>query len=244
MAKTNKRFLFILLIVFIFTQSDSFGQLYLGARIGANLSNLRGSSVENNSMIAGYNIGGIANYSMKDMLNGDIADILSIQAELSVQTKGTKSYYKYQGIIDTSNVKQNFTYVQIPILAKFTFGDPRGIKFFAEGGLFGASLFGLKVDGQKSRDHDNNKSTDRRKFSEEYAGFDFGVVGGAGIVVPFGGRRSPWAFYGNLRYSLGLNNIGDFKQDTDIREARLKDIKTSAISILFGFTYKVPIKEK
>ncbi len=244
MVRTNKFCILLLISFFTAIQTHSFAQFYLGARVGANLSNLRGSSIEHNSMIAGYNIGGIVNYAMNDLMSGDIAEILSLQAELSVQTKGTKSDYTYQGISDTSNVKQDFTYVQVPVLAKFTFGEPKGVRYFVEGGFYGASLFGLKVDGEKSRDHDNDTKTDRRKFSEEYAGFDFGVLAGAGVIVPFGGRRSPWAAYANLRYSAGLSNIGDYKGAPDIPEENLKDIKTSAFSILFGFTYKVPLKKK
>ena len=220
--------------------SLTFAQFSGGGRIGANLSNLRGSSIKNNKMLVGYNIGGFVNYSLEDVLSGDIADIMSVQAELSIQTKGTQAEYHYVDPETTYyDIKQNFTYVQVPVLAKFTFGDPRSIRYFAEGGFFGAALFGLTVDGEKSRDDDNDTGTDPRKYREEYSGFDMGLVVGGGIIMPFGGIRSPWSAFFNARYSLGLKNIGEFKDKTiDIPEDHLQDIKTSTISLLAGVAYK------
>ncbi len=220
----------------------SFAQFTTGGRIGVNFSNLRGSSIENSKMMVGYNIGPYFNFGMKDVISSDFGKILSMQTELSVQSKGATAdnlIVNPEGSFDTTNVKQNFTYVQIPILAKFSFGDKRGPKYFAEGGVFGAALFGLTVDGEKLYDHDGDKNTDRRSYRDDYSGFDYGVAVGGGVSVPFGGRRSPWEFYGNVRYSLGLANIAEPKNETpDEIQNYLKEVKTSAISVLAGLLYK------
>jgi len=232
----------LIAIAFLGLNSGIIAQFTGGGRLGVNLSNLRGSSVENNSMLIGYNIGAFANFAMEDAISGDFGEMFSIQAELSIQTKGATLDFPIanaEGTIDTMAVKQSFTYVQIPILAKLTFGDPRGITGFGEVGAYGAPLFGLTVDGKKSYDHDNDPSTDKRKYRDEYSGFDYGFVVGAGVNIPFGGRKSPWHAFGNVRYSLGLANIGEFKEKTPPElEAYLKDVKTSTISILFGIGYK------
>ena len=218
-------------------------QFTTGGRIGVQFSNLRGSSVENSKMLIGYNIGPTFNFGMKDAMSSDFGEILSIQTELSVQTKGASVDYlikNSENSFDTSNVKQNFTYVQIPLLAKFTFGDRRrGPMYYGEGGLYGSALFGLTVDGEKRYDHDGDPATDRRSYRDDYSGFDYGVVIGGGIIIPFGGRRSPWQFYSNIRYSLGLANIAEPKEETpeEIQEY-LQDVKTSALSILAGLLYK------
>jgi hypothetical protein len=218
-------------------------QFSSGGRIGVNLSNLRGSSVHNSSMLVGYSIGPYFNYKMEEMIDSDFGEILSIQSELTVELKGGSVDYilpTAEGLFDTSNVKQNFTYVQVPLLAKFTFGDRRyGPMYYGEGGFYGAALFGLTVDGEKRYDHDNDPNTDRRTFRDDFAGFDFGTIIGGGVIVPFGGRRSPWEFYGNLRYCLGLSNIAEPKHETPEEiHTYHKEVKTSTISLLAGIIYK------
>jgi len=242
MIVSNKIKGLLVAFVLIFTHFASMAQFTTGGRVGVNFSNLRGSSVENSKMMVGYNVGVIFNFGLKDAMSNDLGKIMSIQTELSVQTKGATADYlttNAEGLFDTLNVKESFTYVQVPILAKFSFGDRRGPKYFAEGGLFGAALFGLTVDGEKRYDHDGDTETDRRTYRDDYSGFDYGIAVGGGVTVPFGGRRSPWEFYGNARYCLGLANIAEPKNETpDEIAGYLQDVKTSAISILAGLIYK------
>ncbi|MCF8367944.1 MAG: PorT family protein [Bacteroidales bacterium] len=229
----------------LLVSSMAFSQITVGGRLGLNLANLRGSSIQNNSMLIGYNVGGLVNYSMEDILSGDIADIMTVQAELSIQNKGTTQDFPS---VDenfnptTISVKQVFTYVQVPVLAKFTFETNSDLKYFGEGGFFLGSLFGLTIDGEKGWDHDGNPSTDKRKYREEYSGFDFGVLVGGGVQypLPFGGRSQPFEAFADVRYALGLNSIGEAKDKTpEILVEGLKDIKTNTISILFGVLYKL-----
>ncbi len=242
MIRINKLRILLIAIAFLGLNSGLIAQFTGGGRVGVNLSSLRGSSVKNNSMMVGYNIGIFANYAMDDVISGNFGEMFSIQVELSAQTKGGTLDYPVinnEGIIDTMAVNQNFTYVQVPILAKFSFGDPKGITGFGEVGAFGAPLFGLSQDGKKTYDHDNDPGTDERKYRDEYSGFDYGVVFGAGVNIPFGGRKSPWHAFGNARYSLGLANIGEFKDKTMPElEGYLSDVKTSAITLLVGIGYK------
>ncbi len=234
----NLKALFITFAI-IGLSSVTFAQYSGGGRLGINFSNLRGSSIQNNKMIIGYNVGGFINYSFEDLISGEIGNILSVQVELSVQTKGTSSEYHFINPDTTLiDVKQNFTYIQVPVLAKFTFGEPESIRYFGEAGFFGASLFGLTIDEDKSRDHDDDSATDPRKYREEYAGFDFGLVIGGGVMIPFGGQKSPWAAYVNARYSMGLKNISEYKEKADdIPEEYFKDVKTNTISVLAGVVY-------
>ncbi|MEZ5194910.1 MAG: porin family protein [Bacteroidales bacterium] len=237
----------LLAVTFSCLSYVSVAQFSGGARAGVNLANLRGSSVVNKSMLIGYNVGGFINYGLADLVSGDIGEMLSVQAELSVQTKGTKADFVFyeinsENIVDIDTLKgvpQNFSYFQVPVVAKATFGEPKGIKYFGELGFFLASLTGVTIDGQKSRNNDGDSSTDKRKFREEYAGFDYGMVIGAGASIPCGGRKSPWSAFGSIRYSMGFANIGEYKEKTvDIPVTQLADIKTSTISILFGVAYK------
>ena len=223
----------------------TFAQFTGGARIGVNASNLKGSSVENNSMLVGYNIGGFVNAGGEEILKGDIAEILSLQVELTVETKGaTMDYPTILVPADTitPNVissKLNLTYVTVPILAKFNFGEKSAVNYFVEAGFYGGGLFGVTVDGEKKYDHDLDPATDRRNFRDDFDGFDLGAVFGGGVSIPFGGRKSPWRAFTDLRYSLGLASVGEKREGTpDVYTEYLKDLKNSAISLLLGVSYK------
>jgi hypothetical protein len=238
-----------LAIILSFLVTYSYAQFSAGGKIGANLANLSGSSVQNNSMLVGYNVGGFINFGMEDIINSDLGEILSLQAELMIQTKGTNADYFFvnpedptQTIVTVENISQNFTYVDVPILAKFTFSTGRrsDLSVFGEVGPFLSALFGVKIDGEVSRNDDNDEGTDPRKFREEYSGFDYGVAAGAGLMykMPFGGRTQPWSAIFDIRYSLGLSNIGQYKEKTiDIPESALDQIKTNTISIMLGMAY-------
>lgn len=222
----------------------TFSQISGGARLGINASNLRGSSVKNSSMLIGYNIGGFVNAGGQDILNGDIAEILSVQAELTIETKGAKMDYPTL-VTPTDTLIPNvisskvvLTYVTIPILAKFTFGDKKGLNYFGEAGFYGGGLFGVTVDGQKKYDNDMDPLTDKRNYRDDYDGFDIGMIIGGGASIPFGGRKSPWRAFGNLRYSFGFSSVGEYREYTpESFKTYVKDVKVSAISLLFGFSY-------
>lgn len=232
----------ILAVILIFaTSSVTFAQFSGGGKIGVNFANLRGESVKDNSMLIGYNIGGFVNYSMHDMMSGDLADILSIQTELTIETKGAKAEYAtLDNSADTETyiATQNFTYAVIPLIAKFTFTPGKSISYFGEGGFYLGALVGVSMDGENSWNHDLDKSTDPRKYREEYSGFDAGLLFGGGASMPFGGRRSPWSAFANLRYELGLMNIGEEKDGTpDVLRPYLQDVKTNTLSLVLGVSY-------
>jgi len=226
--------------------TTSFAQMQIGGRLGLNMANLRGESIQNNSMLMGYNVGVSFDYGLKDMIHSDFGKKFSIGIEVAASQKGATTDYLFysdtlQMTVDTvRGAKQVSTYVEIPILAKYTFGDPKGVHFYAEAGLYVASLFGLTINGDIWRDHDQNPETDRRKYREEYTGFDYGFIVGGGVLIPIGGRRSPWLISGDVRYSMGFTNIGELKNGTtDIPPEQLNDIKTSALSVLVGVVYKL-----
>ncbi len=227
--------------------TSSFAQMQVGARLGVNLANLRGSSIQNNSMLVGYNVGVSFDYGFKHVIKSDFGERFSVGIEVAASQKGaTTDYLFYHDTIPSSPIdtvegaKQVSTYVEIPILAKYNFGDPKNIHYYVEAGFYVASLFGLTINDDVWRDHDQDASTDRRKYREEYTGFDYGAIVGGGVLIPIGGRRSPWLISGDIRYTIGLTNVGELKKGTtDIPPEQLEDIKTSALSILVGVVYKL-----
>lgn len=107
----------------------------------------------------------------------------SVQPELNFISKGMA--LKGAG---KKNEKYNLNYLEIPVLAKYSFGP-----VFVNAG----PSLGLRLG-------ENNK------IKNEYGALkkiDFGVQFGAGVALPAG----PGKFIIDARYSLGLSNISDVK---------------------------------
>jgi hypothetical protein len=227
LAKLKKLLIAIAIVGF---GTTSYAQMTIGARLGINMNNLHGSSANNNKMLIGYNIGGLANYEMGDLIDGKFGDMFSLQGEFTIQTKGTK--YKVGDI----SMNNSFTYVQVPVLGRVNYPVNDKITAFGEAGFFMAALFGVTLDGEKSWDHDLNPQTDKRKYREEFTGFDFGFVIGAGASMPIPNTKIKG--FANLRYSLGLSNICEFTKSEYFVEGQ-DALKTGAFSILVGATYPI-----
>jgi hypothetical protein len=226
----------LIAIAIMAVSSTTFAQMTVGGRIGPNFSNLHGSSVDNNKGLVGLNIGGTFNYAMEEYITSDFGKRFSLQGEFTLQTKGSK--YNVPGT-DLDADKQVLTYVQIPVLGHYTYPVNDKIEVFGEAGFFLGALFGVTVDGEKSRVVATDpKSGEQvtRKWREEYKGFDAGIAIGAGGMMPIPDTKLKG--YLNLRYSLGLMNIGDFSTKSEgFQESDLSGIKTGVFSIMVGVTY-------
>lgn len=245
--KSIKRFPALALLIMMLAFSTSYGQHITGARAGLNVADMHGTSVIDNKMIMGYNVDLFYAIPFESFMDGKVGELMGIQGEVNVETKGTNSQYVLQIMPegdsiakwDTANRKQNFTYVSFPVFLKFKFGDKRYMQYYLGVGGYGASLFGLTIDGEVERDEDFSNITKERKYREEYSGFDFGAIVAAGFVKPIGGRKSSWAITGDIRYTYGFNNVGQYRNKPDIPENQLSDIKTNTLSVSFGVVYKI-----
>jgi hypothetical protein len=244
----------IITMIFFSSFPFAFSQFSGGGRVGTNISNLRGSSITNNTPVVGIQLGGFISYDPRDLLNSDLGDRLSAQVELNIETKGAKLDYIFydtrdaENLVekDPANIKLTFTYVVVPILIQYTTEEQNNFSFYGEAGPYMGGLFGLRFDGEVMRDNDlSNNKQEERKYRDDYSGFDFGLAAGAGVNyrMPFGGRKRPFTGFVNARYSLGLHNIGQIKEKTnDIPESMLKDIKTNAFSFGIGLAYRIPFR--
>ena len=106
----------------------------------------------------------------------------SIQPEVNFISKGTKFKNSF------GNETYNFNYIEVPVLAKYSFGP-----VYVNAGPSIGFLMG-KSDKIKAA-YGNTKT------------IDFGVQMGAGIAIPAG----PGKMIIDGRYNLGLSNISDEK---------------------------------
>ncbi|HPE57354.1 MAG TPA: porin family protein [Bacteroidales bacterium] len=208
---------FILMVAAIVFSFSSMAQLTYGPKLGLNLANVSGDDVENNSMLIGFNVGGVCNYGINDMI--------SVQGELLFDVKGAK----YEGEDENGDKKDyplKLSYINIPILAQAQFGDE--IKFYGELGPTIGLLMGASWDGESEYkvatgfDITTGQITyETKKVKESYKGTDIGLAIGAGAKIPM----SSFGLVVGARYNMGLGSIAE-----DVADEKV-DMKNGVISI-------------
>lgn len=174
-----KRVIVLLLCVTSFAAANA--QVGFGGKAGVNLATFSGD-VEDVKMKIGYYVGGLVQIP--------VSESFIIQPELVFSAQGAKD--------DTDDdVKANFNYLNIPIMAKYQ--STSG--FFAETGPQIGFLMSAKM---KAGDTDVD-------VKEYYKSTDFNWAFGLGYQMASG-------FGVNARYNLGLSNIYD--QDVDGEKVR------------------------
>jgi hypothetical protein len=220
-----KKIKFILMFAAIAISFSTMAQFTYGPRLGLNIANFGGDDTDDTKSLIGFNLGLMGNYAINDMF--------SLQAELLYDTKGAK----YEGEDengDTQTMPASLGYINIPIMAKATFGDE--IKFFGQVGPTIGLLMSAKFDGESeytTYEYDPNNPwsppTEKKvKFKDDFKGTDFGLVFGGGAILPVGGMN----LMVDLRYNMSLGTIHNA---TDGAEEA--DIKNGVFSINFGLFF-------
>jgi len=198
---------------FLFAQPDANAQsISVGPKVGLNFSTvgytdgdkkLIDESNEDKTTLTGLHFGVAANIGVNDMF--------SIQPELLYSQKGAKWEDSGNELSTTTN------YLEIPVLAKFTFGSD-DLKFFVNAGPY----VGYMVSGKhKMVWDDEDISTDIEFDYPDQNDFfpdenrvkpnrlDLGLALGAGVGVQAG----PGTFNIEARYGLGLTDISTYEKE-------------------------------
>ncbi|HEX9902158.1 MAG TPA: porin family protein [Acidobacteriota bacterium] len=165
-----------------------------------------------NSFKLGLALGGFVAYKFNSRLSF-IGQLLFVQK--GFRYSDTDAFGPYDSRLTLS-------YLELPILARYTFGSDT-FQYFALAG----PAFGLKLGGKFSTDWDGEsyESTDM----SHYKGMDLGLVLGAGVGYPL---CSGWLLF-DVRFTFGLLNI---YADPDPGAAG-GDTHISNTAILFLFSY-------
>lgn len=202
MKKILKLKTVLFLAAFFLLSIFASAQYYIGGKAGVNMANLYGDAVEDSEMIMGFNVGFIGGYQVSDGFH--------LQAEIDVETKGGDMTWSFidndSTDYNTKNGEFKITYVQVPLLAKFVFGETT--KFYAAGGPFLASMFGLTIDGEKTPEGS------LRKYREEFSGFDMGLMGAIGAQIPL---MDDLELLIDARYAYGFAELGVNLENNDIK---------------------------
>ncbi|MCX6567131.1 MAG: porin family protein [Candidatus Aminicenantes bacterium] len=177
-----------------------------GVKGGLVIATMTGDDIEKNDAKIGFALGGY--------LTLNISNDFSIQPELLLVQKGTKW--------SEGGGTQGFrlTYLEIPILAKYSFAAGTNMNVFVFAGpalafKIRATVYGEYGDESDSEDLDYIK------------GMDFGLAFGGGLEMPFG--KNVLTF--DIRYTFGLGNCWKAADGDDSK------IKNSAIMFLAGIGF-------
>ena len=173
----KKTFLiFILSVAFLATNAQ---QIKYGVKAGVNLANVSGD-VEDNKMKIGFNAGAFARLSL--------TDVISLQPELLLSTQGAKEKGSFEGV--SYEVKNNVTYLNIPVLAQYNTASG----FYGETG----PQFGFLLSAKAKTDDGKQDIKDGLKTLDLSWAFGVGYLTQSNVGV-------------NVRYNLGLSNMSDAK---------------------------------
>jgi hypothetical protein len=185
-------------------------QIQFGVKAGANISNIIGD--HNHDINTGeYPQNGIQ-YKTKIGYNGGVFVTIPIKGKFSLQPE---LIYSLQGasftlhntdvsgnIISNGTGHLNLSYVQIPVLAKFTFHH----RFYAQTG----PQIGLLVSAKQ-----NNYEGQSYSVGSSFQSVDIAWGVGIGYTCPSGTGF-------DLRYDLGLSSIDKNPNDTEDHNSNLQ----------------------
>jgi len=194
-------------IITVFAQSP----WWAGGHLGINFNNYSGQYYDNDdikhSFITTPLFGAIGMYSVNDMI--------SVVAELNIAGSGLLTKFDAEtetrsSSTDKVKYKQRFTNLQIPLLAKFTFGDDW--QYFGYGGFYWSYILGGKYkvtsdyygnyDGKiKFGDAPDNYDGNDLYLDKDYnRRADFGLIFGGGVQKELG----PGIIAADLRFGFGF----------------------------------------
>lgn len=210
MKNTFKVYTYLAAIAFLATPLVSQAQMddsRIGIKGGLNMSNFYRDNVGDQNIRYGFNVGIFTELA--------VGESFSIQPELLLSTKGNRATYGTDdGVLELVNaegeVKTNLTYIDIPVLAKVTFGEVLNVHV----GPYASYLIGANASTEGDLANDS-EDLDRDNFKA----WDYGLAAGIGVDLE--------AVTIGARYNLGLVNIAK----STAAEAIFDNSKNSALQV-------------
>jgi len=176
------------------------------------MSSFRGNDLaEDNKSIIGYTGGVSLEYFIKDNI--------SLNANILYEQKGVKNEQTTNlgfGPSMTRTFKEKYQYLQIPIIARYYFGEKK--LFFVNGGPF----FGYLL---QSNSIINGTSTESSGLNKK---IDLGFSGGLGLSFDL---KNTNTINLELRNNLGLINI------SDVETINNGELKTNTLNFIVNYSF-------
>lgn len=230
-------------IISLLVVTSGFAQFSVGPRIGVNFSTVSGkdywSGDFKHKWITGLVVGVVGEYPFSDMI--------SLDAEILYITSGGKYIYKLdEGERAVGNDegywKETYGNLQIPILAKFNFGND--IQFYGNlGPYFSLILCGKYKEEIEAYNYSQKGKIKYKKEPDNYNGddwyfdpkyyhtYDIGLYIGGGAKKQLG----PGVLSFDARFGLGFIDWNKFENKDD-KPDDYKAYKNRNISVSFAYT--------
>lgn len=226
---------FMLCTVFAFSQEIKFG-----AKVGLNLSNLRGdypTGIDEHNSKIGFQIGGFAEY--------EINDNLILQPELLFSTQGNtygyKDYYGGGSYYDGADYNLKLNYLNLPVILKYKIIEKLSIDFGPQIGYLMSAKTKIDIT-EDSRDPSQNYSVEIDMLNDETYNF-----GGTTIRTKASANRLDFSINLGLsyditekiflqgRYNLGLSTVD--KNSTNGTNTNSWNMKNSVFQLSAGYRF-------
>ena len=203
----------------------SFAQIDIGVVGGLNIANLSGEEPDGDKIDFSSRMA----FGAGVVIDIHLTKCLSFRLKPSYLQTGAKQDMSDE--IDNAEAEYKSTYLEIPLLLKYTFnaGD-------AQPYLLAGPSIGLELD-TKVEIKMGSQGVELQGFENMIKSTNLSLMFGAGLNVPMESMN----FFIEGRYSLGISDI--FEGGTmnipgaGIQELADADIKTSGIMIMGGFTF-------
>lgn len=197
------------------------GEISYGAKVGVMMANLTQTPAEweqEQEYKSGFTGGVFLSYAFDEHF--------SLQPELLYTQKGVRDNL-YDGFISI-DLTASFDYVELPVLAIYTFLEEGGFRPF----LYGGPNVSFTISSELECSASILSAT--VDFSSLTHVTDFGLVAGGGFEYPFG--------KGNLlldaRFQIGFTNVilsGDFEIDGSTQTIDEDDFKNYGFAFMVGY---------
>ena len=206
MTKFN---VFLILLLFLLMTISVNAQVHVGVIGGVNLASVNLDPLEGGVEISNltvFGIGGVIDYEFNESM--------ALRFEPMYIQKGAK------GSWNIFEMEDKLSYIEIPILLKYSIGKGKIKPYLEAGPYIGFLLAGTgKVSGGGYSEEEDIKDATKS--------LDFGLGFGAGVSVPV----SKNYIFLEARYALGLVNINEDPDDPDT------EVKTKGIQVFVGMTF-------
>jgi Outer membrane protein beta-barrel domain len=168
-------------------------QLSVGGRVGINIA-----TVSINSEGLEISPSSIIGLTVAVPVNIAITEKFSVQPELAFIQKGFEIEFDFLG--NTVKGSQSINYLDLPILAMYSFVKTETITVYLAGG----PVFGYAMSGETTSEENGQKTTEKVDWeTAQYNRFEVGASIGAGVGFGVG----PGQVVLDIRYVIGLSNL-------------------------------------
>lgn len=211
----NLKFILLLFIVSSVFET-SHAQISIGPKVGLNYSTFGGdnSNGDGISYLIGVQFGAVAQINFNEQF--------AFQPELLYFQKGAKSEFFDAGF--NFEIDKAINYLEVPLLAKYMFGDTEATQFY----LIGGPSIGIGLNVNIITEEGEEESEETVSFEDQMLNrLDIALSFGGGVQFPLG----PGELFVDARYLFGLTSVDDSNTGTDFTN--------QGIGLSAGFLYTI-----